>query len=334
MVRFRRFSSVCLLAALPLLFAAPARAGGDDPSVTFFTQGPAEARWVQFSPPPPGDPDNWSIKLRLSPVQSCFQPNYVNCPYAGARLQGVAGSPPAIPPSYDLYSTVSGPSGGSPRLVMIFSDGGDMELRPLSWTADVWVHIDGSYVNNSGQGLWDVNGGICGFAYAATYSAGLACHMGQSVTDVYVVTDSAWQLTNPSGYTHYIDNISYGNALVTRPSQGCHEGDGDGEFQGDHGKGNAHFDGDGCADGDDNQVSSSDRGDGKSFQSTAIDSISVNSLDNTMTIAGVGTVDGAPVAFVLVSVETTPLTPGSISMTFSDGFTNTGDLTSGSVLLH
>ena len=60
---------------------------------------------------------------------------------------------------------------------------------------------------------------------------------GKNVTSVIVVTDSAWLYA--TGYTHYIDNIRYGNAFITSPDgAGCHEADGDAQFQGDHGKGN------------------------------------------------------------------------------------------------
>jgi hypothetical protein len=114
----------------------------------------------------------------------------------------------------------------------------------------------------------------------------------------------------------------------------CQEGDGQGDFQGDNGNGNFQFDGDGCRDGDQDSVSSQNRGDGKDFNSTRIDSIQVDSLTNTIAITGIGTSNGAPVAFTLVAVETTLLTPGSVSFVFSDGFTNAGTLLNGSVLLH
>jgi len=160
----------------------------------------------------------------------------------------------------------------------------------------------------------------------------LACHPGASVTGVIVVTDSSW-LAGP--YTHYIDNIRYGGTLITSPEgAGCHEGDGNGNFQGNNGNGNVESDSDGCLDGDENHVNSDNRGDGKDFHSTKIDSVALNSLGNTLTIAGTGTSAGVPVTFVLVEVESTPLTPGSISMSFSDGFTNAGNLLDGSILLH
>ena len=55
---------------------------------------------------------------------------------------------------------------------------------------------------------------------------------------------------------------------------------------------------------------------------------------HTMTIAGLGTVDGVPVAYTFVATETSLLTPGTVSLVFSDGFTNAGLLTTGGILLH
>src|SRR3984893_1384488 len=133
---------ILVLPAVALLFALGARpALADSPPVTFFHFGDADARWVHFTPTPPGDPDTWSIRLLInSSPATCPPPNYINCPYAGAELHGVAGPPPATPPAFDFYATVGGVSGGSPRLHLDFSDGGNMELRPVAWVANVWTH--------------------------------------------------------------------------------------------------------------------------------------------------------------------------------------------------
>jgi hypothetical protein len=145
-----------------------------------------------------GDPDNWSIQLTVPDGTS----------YAGATLAKAAGPPPANAPSFDFNSSVTSASGGSPRLVMRFSDGGNAELRPLAWAAAQWL--------KPGPTDWDIHGGTCGpFLYEQTYATVLSCHAGASVTSVYVVTDSGW--ITARGYTHWIDNISYGNRLITRP---------------------------------------------------------------------------------------------------------------------
>jgi hypothetical protein len=112
----------------------------------------------------------------------------------------------------------------------------------------------------------------------------------------------------------------------------CHEGDGSGTFHGDHGNGDVSFDSDGCLDGDRDAVDSNNRGDGKDFHASRIDSIALDVLGTTETIQGVGTSGGAAVSFVLVVVKSTALTPGSVSLTLSDGFINAGPLTSGTIL--
>jgi hypothetical protein len=152
------------------------------------------------------------------------------------------------------------------------------------------------------------------------------------VTDVFVVTDSAWICCSTTGYTHYIDNIHYGSAFITCPSN-CRESDGNGDFQGQH-PGSFQFDNDGYIDGDQNQVSSTNRGDGKTFQSTRIDTTTLDSVAHKLTITGVGVSGGVPVTFTFVALETGPTTPGWVSFAFSDGYTNAGTLVNGSILLH
>jgi hypothetical protein len=207
-------------ALLALVAATPVLASEDNNvRVTFFHGPGAEARWAQFTPPPAGDHDTWSIKLTV--------PNDPTG-YAGAQLHGVEGPPPANPPSFDYLSTVAGASGGSPRLHMSFSDGGSIELRPLILAAGAWVHEDGAAPD------WDNNGGACGFRYEVPYAVAVACHPAATVTSVYVVTDSAWLFK--TGYTHWIDNIRYAGHVVTRPGvDGDNQGGDSGEGGGDQG---------------------------------------------------------------------------------------------------
>ena len=114
----------------------------------------------------------------------------------------------------------------------------------------------------------------------------------------------------------------------------CRESDGQGDFQGTHGKGSFSFSRDHCLDGDNDSVDSSNRGDGKDFHSTTIDSVLYDDTAHTMTVAGLGTVNGSPEAYTFVATETSLLSLGAVSFTFSDGYTNTGLLTDGSILLH
>jgi hypothetical protein len=114
----------------------------------------------------------------------------------------------------------------------------------------------------------------------------------------------------------------------------CREVDGNGDFHGSNGIGNFHADDDQCEDGIPNQVSSTNVGDGKNFQSTQISTTTFDAVADTVTITGLGTHGGVPVAFTFVALETGPTTPGWVSFAFSDGYTNSGTLIDGSVLLH
>lgn len=114
----------------------------------------------------------------------------------------------------------------------------------------------------------------------------------------------------------------------------CQEADGNGDFHGDHGDGNFSDDNDSCKDGDEDRVDSNNRGDGKDFHSTRIDSAEIDNVTHTITITGTGLSAGAPVSFVLIAVESNLTTPGWVSFMFSDGYSNAGTLLNGSVLLH
>lgn len=116
----------------------------------------------------------------------------------------------------------------------------------------------------------------------------------------------------------------------------CQEKDGDGHFNGNHGNGHFHFSSDRCEDGDPDVVWSSDIGDGRSFQSTQFQKVQFDlmTFPRTITIIGLGTIGVLPVAFTFTAVETGPTTPGYVSFTFGDGFTNAGQISDGSVLLH
>jgi hypothetical protein len=114
----------------------------------------------------------------------------------------------------------------------------------------------------------------------------------------------------------------------------CRESDGEGDFHGTNGNGHFSFDRDGCIDGDRDSIDSSNRGDGKDFHSTEIDSAKYDDTAHTMTVVGLGTVNGLPVIFTFVATETGYGTPGLVNFVSSDGYTNAGPLTNGSIILH
>ncbi len=126
--------------------------------------------------------------------QTCVV-NPVTCPwgttYGGAELVGGPTDPTALTSiSFSYKPNASGAGGGSPRLVIEFSDGGSADLRPLNWTAGVWELVDG--LTLSGNAGWDNNGGTCGFVYNTSWAAVLACHAGTSITSIFLVNDSGW----------------------------------------------------------------------------------------------------------------------------------------------
>jgi hypothetical protein len=168
------------------------------PSVSFFPGGNGHAHWSQDTS---SSDDRFSMELEVPDALS----------YAGIDLHHVDGRPaPAEAPSFDFNSTVSGASGGSPRLHINFSDRGSVDLRPLTWEQDTWQTVGG------GDNNWDNNGGTCGFQFQRTYQEVLACHAGTTVTSAYVVSDSGW--LHPEGYVNYIDNLQYDGTTISRPS--------------------------------------------------------------------------------------------------------------------
>lgn len=114
--------------------------------------------------------------------------------------------------SFDFNPNQTGPSGGSPRMVVQFSDGGDGELRPLAWAANTWTHLDGMTGNN-----WDNNGGSCGFVYATTWTTVMACHAGETITSIFVVNDSGWEYPS-TGEQVILDNITVNKMIATGPA--------------------------------------------------------------------------------------------------------------------
>jgi hypothetical protein len=113
--------------------------------------------------------------------------------------------------SFDFNANQTGASGGSPRMVVQFSDGGNGQLRPLTWTANTWTTVDGMSGNN-----WDNSGGSGGFVYGTSWSGILACHPGATITGIFVVNDSGWLYPN-TGEQVTLDNIMVNTLIATGP---------------------------------------------------------------------------------------------------------------------
>ena len=206
MKRVLLFSS--LLALVALAFAPTSAAAKTGISISFFAgaDGPVANGSAHWTTATSNDADPFSVQIDVP--EGTGSPNFFSS-FGGVELHHVPAAAPATPPAFDFRADKSAASGGSPRLVIQFSDGGDMELRPLTWTAMTWTHEDGSSTD------WDVHSPTCPFLFETTYVAGLACHAGASVTAVFIVSDSGW-LSAP--YTNWIDNIQYDGTVISQPS--------------------------------------------------------------------------------------------------------------------
>jgi hypothetical protein len=175
-----------LFAAIALFFAMPALAMGADkgnppPTLSFFSGGGgAHAGWLHTSDQPTGDTDQQAIQIHDTTAATG---------YAGVLVHHVYGIPTASFPNskFDFKSNLASPSSlGYPRLVILFSDGGDASLRPLSWQ-QTWTTVQ--------DPNWDNNHGGCGFLFETTWQQIQACHPGTFVTNAYITTDPGIDVT-------------------------------------------------------------------------------------------------------------------------------------------
>src|SRR3954465_5287878 len=111
--------AVTSAAALAIAPAWGASGGRTAQSESFFASGNAAAHWDNSQTD--SDGDNWSQVYDVQDATS----------YAGTTLHHVEGRPaPAAPPSFDFKTSQDGnPALGSPRLVIVFADGGNIQLR-------------------------------------------------------------------------------------------------------------------------------------------------------------------------------------------------------------
>lgn len=113
----------------------------------------------------------------------------------------------------------------------------------------------------------------------------------------------------------------------------CREADGEGDVPGRKGgKANFKMHHDNCNEQPDSE-DFSDSAFGTDFHSTRVDSATFNDVAHSLTITGMGTNNGLPVAFTIVAVDSTLAAPGLFSITLSDGYTNSGSLLDGSITL-
>jgi hypothetical protein len=200
--------AVTSAAALAIAPAWGASGGRTAQSESFFASGNAAAHWDNSQS---NDSDRFSQEYEVNDATS----------YAGTTLHHVEGLPaPSKSPSFDFKADRSGPAGGAPRLVMVFSDPatgqsvGDIELTPDMWSQD-WQHMD--------DGSWSVHGGSCGFTYHDQYDHAVGCMGGGTVvSSAFIVSDVGWLY--PTGYKNWVDNVQYNGKTISQPSDNNNSG--------------------------------------------------------------------------------------------------------------
>ena len=211
----RRATFLIALVALSLAFQGLAAAAG--------------SRWTPFGTA------HWEKGAGLGGGYGLVTTSSPSGTYGGIQLSNPPSDPNSITAlSYDFKANQTGGSGGSPRLVIQFSDGGDASLRLLVWVAGAWMHEDGMTSTD-----WDNRGGTCGFVYETTWSAIKACHLGTTVTGIFAVNDSGW-LYPPAGETVVLDNVTVNDQVASGPGKQKKDKDNDkkGDQNGDDHQGN------------------------------------------------------------------------------------------------
>jgi hypothetical protein len=131
-----------------------------------------------------------------------------------------------------------------------------------------------------------------------------------------------------------IDGVCCYNTFPQPPSlPPCHKADGNGAVNGKGDSASFNFHHHECPDGTQENESVSDIGAAVNFQSTQVTSATFDSVTGTVTIVGLGTDNSLPVSFTLVAVDSTLAAPGMFSVTLSDGYSVSGSLLSGSIMI-
>jgi hypothetical protein len=115
----------------------------------------------------------------------------------------------------------------------------------------------------------------------------------------------------------------------------CRGGDGDGDFRDKDGhRHHGHFHHNSCET-NRGDVEDDDLDTGKNFHSTSVDSatFSSNAGGLALTMVGTGLHGGLPVSFTMIGVDYGNVTPGVFMLVLSDGYSVTGSLMNGSLIV-
>jgi len=200
------------------------------------------------------------------------------------------------------------------------------------------INASAGDVRLAGPGIGPEDGfsgyGSSGVARWGDYSAAVADGDGIWIATEYIgqtCTDTQYAADKTCGHTRSA-LANWGTFIGKVPT--CHGADGSGDVPGRNG-GKARFDlhEDDC-DRQQDSADFSDPGSGTDFRSTQVNSVSRDNVAHTVTMAGLGTNNGLPVAFTIVAVDSSLVPPGTFSITLSNGYINSGNLLDGSIALH
>jgi hypothetical protein len=163
---------------------------------------------------------------------------------------------------------------------------------------------------------------VGGYAFAASHEQGTTTNAQAEGDNVPLEIDGACC-------------YNFEASMANGPPPVCREADGNGDIH-STGSGKASFsmDEDHCEDLDTEDIHAQDASAGMNFQSTQTLSAIFNDALNSVVIAGNGTDNGNAVTFTATAVDNGATSLGTFALTLSDGYTNSGNLLDGSILLH
>jgi hypothetical protein len=202
-----RIAAMAIVASL--VFVPTAMAERVKPNISFFSGAQDDAHWTPLDS---SDANRMSIELEVGPLATG------GLGYAGLDFNHVEGRPaPLVEPYFWHKEDRESPaSGGSPRLSIIFANGGVLDLRPDEWSQE-WRKVGGDGEQGE-QGNWDVRNHVCPFTYDAEYEQVRPCFDGIPVANVILVTDSNWMADKLTGYTNWVDQIQYDGFVFSHAS--------------------------------------------------------------------------------------------------------------------
>jgi len=162
---------------------------------------------------------------------------------------------------------------------------------------------------------------------------------GSTATDQSRTVDSMiFTVRGGQGETHPLNRLRgflIDNLSLQSSGNVCRSGDGDGDFEDDHGhRHHGAFHDDSCESGG-GRVEDDDLDSGKHFESTSISSGTFTSNNNsqTLTMIGTGLYDGVPVGFTMVGVDYGGVIPATYTLILTNGRSFAGALVTGSLLI-